>query len=130
MKSNNPDDIVGHKTKWDADKREFHHEPLTRAEADAVMESVIKAEVRRAELMPDEHSAIQMMFDTVLRLKEFGWRDAAYCPKDGREFIVLEAGSTGQHRCRYEGKWPDGTYWILEDGDMCPSRPVLFKELP
>lgn len=44
-----------------------------------------------------------------------------------REFQVIEAGSTGIHPCVYQGKWPNGHWWITADGDMCPSRPVLFR---
>jgi hypothetical protein len=52
-----------------------------------------------------------------------------YCPKDGSEFEVLEAGSTGIHRCVYQGEWPTGRYWILADGDMSPSEPVLYRAI-
>jgi hypothetical protein len=127
--SDTPDDIVGHKTFADG-PLSFRHEPLTRAEADAIMAKVEKAQQDRVERMPDERSAIKAMFEAWLRLKELGWREAIYCPKDGTPFEVIEAGSTGIHRCVYEGEWPKGSWWILEDGDMSPSRPVLFRLSP
>lgn len=128
MSDNN--DIVGHKTKWDAERQEFYHEPLSRAEADVLIESIRNADAKREALMPDEDAAIQMLFDAVIRLKDFGWKNAMYCRKDGTEFLALEAGSTGKHRCIYKGEWPTGSYWIIGGGDMRPSRPVLIKETP
>jgi hypothetical protein len=86
-------------------------------------------DAKRRELMPDEAAAIKLFFDAWVRLKEFGWNDAIYCPKNGTQFLVIEAGSTGQHRCIYEGDWPNGHWWILEDGDMSPSRPTLFRAI-
>jgi hypothetical protein len=118
-----PDDpIVGHTTYHDG-----HHEPLRRSEANAIIAASDEAKARRAERMPDEQSAINAMFEAWLRLKELGWNDAVYCPKDGTTFDAIEAGSTGIHQCRYDGDWPKGSWWILGDGDLWPSRPVLFR---
>lgn len=119
------DRIVGHKTLRDGDG--FRHEPLYESEARVLMAQVEAADAKRKELMPDEDAAIRMLFDAYIRLKDFGWRDAIYCPKDGTEFKVIEPGSTGKHDCIYQGTWPDGSWWIVGDGDMSPSRPVLFK---
>lgn len=127
-----PTDVVGHKT-FATGKRDKHglpihrHEPLTRAEANALMESVERQRKRREELMPDEQSAIRTMCDAHQRLKEFGWSEAMYCPKDGSEFQVIEAGSSGIHTAVYTGEWPKGSYSVLADGDMWPSHPVLCK---
>lgn len=117
--------IVGHKTFHDG-----HHEPLYQSEAAALMKASDEDKARRAELMPDETAAIHALFEAWLRLKELGWNDAIYCPKDGSEFAAIEAGSTGIHRCVYEGQWPTGSWWIRGDGDLYPSRPVLFKKNP
>lgn len=116
------DPVVGHKTFQDG-----HHEPLYQSEAAALMAASDAAKARRAEQMPDEQSAIHAMFDAWLRLKELGWNEAQYCPKDGSVFDVIEAGSTGIHRCRYDGQWPTGHWWILVDNDLWPSQPVLFR---
>jgi hypothetical protein len=117
--------VVGHKTFRDG--LGFRHEPLYESEAAAIIAQCEAAEAKRKELMPDEETAIRMLFDAYQRLKDFGWRDAIYCPKDGTTFKVIEAGSTEKHDCIYQGDWPGGAWWIVEDGDMCPSRPVLFK---
>ena len=120
--------IVGHKTFRDG--LGFRHEPLYESEGKALLASCDAAAQARRDLMPDEDSAIRMMFAAHTRLHELGWRDAVYCPKDGSVFEVLEPGSTGRHKCIYEGEWPTGHWWILSDDDMSPSRPVLFKKLP
>lgn len=119
----NDDPIVGHKTFSDG-----HHEPLHQSEAAALIAASDAAKARRAEQMPDERTAIDAMFQAWLRLKELGWREAQYCPKDGGAFDAIEPGSTGIHRCRYEGEWPKGSWWIEDDGDLWPSRPVLFRK--
>ena len=129
----NPTDIVGHKT-FDTGEiceetgfPKLRHEPLTRSEADAIWEAAERAEKERAERMPDEQSAIQAMFNAWQRLKELGWREACYCPKDGTIFKAIEAGSTGIFDCWYEGKWPEGRWWIYDGGDIWPSHPILFR---
>ncbi len=121
--------VVGHKTFKNKDGT-FRHEPLYEGEANMIIARAKASEEKRKELMPDEDSAIQMLFDAYTRLKDFGWRDAIYCPKDGSRFKVLEAGSTGKHDCIYEGEWPNGRWWIVEDGDMCPTRPIMYKDDP
>ena len=121
-------EVVGHKTLSDGHGG-FRHEPLTRAEADALIAHCESEDERRKALMPDERSAIRMMMDAHTRLTDMGWKDAIYCPKDGTVFEVIEPGSTGIFKCLYEGQWPKGSWWILEDSDMSPSRPVLFRPL-
>lgn len=131
-----PDDIVGHKTfsTGETDPATgfpaLRHEPLTRAEADALWDKCESAKKNRAELMPDEKTAIKTMFDAWLRLKELGWSESMYCPKDGTSFFAIEAGSTGIHDCSYSGEWPKGSYWISGDGDLWPSHPILFRLSP
>lgn len=130
-----PDDIVGHKT-FDTGETDpetgfpkLRHEPLTRAEAAALWEAAEAAKADRIARMPDEQSAIRAMCDAYTRLKELGWGDPAYCPKDGSHFQVIEAGSTGIHDCSYHGEWPTGSWWVY-DGDVWPSRPTMFKRYP
>lgn len=121
---------VGHKT-FIEKGGVFRHEPLTRGEADKWLAQADAEDKARKELMPDEATAITMLCGAHHRLKELGWNDACYCPKDGSEFLVLEPGSTGQHICVYSGEWPKGSYWI-QDAELgpSPSSPILFKPLP
>ena len=122
-------EVVGHKT-FRNERGELCHAPLSRAEADEMLRQVEADDARRKKLMPDEEAARRMFFDAWLRLKDFGWREAVYCPKDGSTFQVIEPGSTGAHNCHYEGEWPKGSWWVhCDDGDMGPSRPALFRPL-
>ena len=116
------DPIVGHKT-----LRDGSHIPLHRKEADAIIARVNAATERRRVAMPDEQSALQALGNAYQRLRDFDWNDAIYCPKDGSEFFVIEAGSTGIHTAHYQGEWPDGYWLIHDDGDLWPSRPILYK---
>ena len=123
------DEIVGHKTFSDG-KGGYYHEPLRASEAEEILRRCEAEDARRKELMPDEQAALRMLCDAHTRLKELGWDDAIYCPKDGRLFEVIEAGSTGIFKCSYDGEWPNGHWWIHEHGDLSPSRPVLYRPLP
>lgn len=98
-----PDDIVGHKTLLDGTQ-----EPLRRDEAKAIWAQVRASDKRRRRLMPDALSALDMLGDARQRLRDEGWADGIYCPKDGSEFAVIEYGSTGIFAGFYCGKWPDG----------------------
>lgn len=81
----------------------------------------------RAIKMPDEEVALKVMFEAYLRLKELGFNDAMYCPKDGTPFNLIEAGSVGIHVGHYLGDWPTGGYLVHDGGDLWPSHPVLFR---
>ena len=105
------------------------HLPMTAAEARSIHEEMERRRAERAARLPDERTAIEAMFDAFDRLRELGWRESMYCPKDGSPFEVIEAGSTGIFRCIYDGEWPTGSYWIQEDGGS-PSRPILFRLYP
>ena len=102
---------------------------LSKAEIEAIMRGLEEAERQRAEAMPDVQTALHIMFSAWQRLKELGWREAMYCPKDGSEFQVIEAGSTGIHIAHYHGKWPNG-WWIADEGDLWPSHPILWRPIP
>lgn len=103
---------------------------ITRAEALEIHADLEKRLAERAERLPDERSAICAMFDAYDRLRELGWREAIYCPKDGSSFEVIEAGSTGIFRAHYEGEWPKGSWWLEDGGDVWPSRPILHRLYP
>ena len=119
--------IVGHKTYLNDDGITFRHEPLYEGEADKLLAQIEVDDKRRAEAMPDEQAAIRQMFDAWRRLKDFGWREPMYCPKDGSEFLIIEAGSTGIFSCNYMGEWPDGSYVSHDEHDSYPANPAMFK---
>ena len=99
---------------------------VSEQELERLFEEIDEKKQARAEKMPDEKAALKQMFEAHLRLKELGWNESIYCPKDGSVFSAIEAGSTGVHKCKYDGEWPTGSWWIL-DGDMWPSRPILWR---
>lgn len=96
-------------------------------DVDALFERISAAETERATRMPSETDAIKLMWDAHRRLKELGWKEINYCPKDGTTFLAIEAGSTGIFHCHYSGEWPKGGWWVEDAGDLWPSRPILFK---
>lgn len=114
--------IVGHKTMTDGT-----HRPVTQNEAESLWRQIEESQRKRAEAMPDEKSAISAMFEAYTRLKELGWKEAMYCPKDGSTFQSISAGSTGIGDTCYQGQWPEGRWWTYEAGDMWPASPILFK---
>lgn len=126
--SERDDDIVGHKTFRNGEK--VWHEPLTRAEGEAFWSAAMARKAKREADMPDDKAAIEAMFQAHERLRELGWRDAIYCPKDGSHFQVIEPGSTGIFDGWYEGEWPKGSWWAADADDIYPSHPVLFRLYP
>ena len=99
----------------------------TQEQAAAILDAMKCDQKARMEEMPDEERALAEMHRAYIRLTEMGWRNAIYCPKDGTIFEAIEAGSTGIFDCYYDGEWPDGRWWILGNGDLWPSRPILFR---
>lgn len=95
-------------------------------DANQILCEIEEREAARVKAMPTEADAIRQFSEAVQRLKELGWNDPAYCPKDGSMFSVIEAGCTGIHKCNYQGEWPTGGWWVY-DGDVWPSRPVLWR---
>lgn len=97
-------------------------------DASVILEEHEAAKRRRAEQMPTVFDVLRVMMECHSRLRELGWSEAVYCPKDGSHFDAIEFGSTGVHDCHYEGAWPDGSWWVSDSGDMWPSRPVMHKK--
>lgn len=81
--------------------------------------------------MPDTDAALRAIADAVDRLRELGWRDGIYAPKDGTIFETVSAGSTGIHKCSYSGQWADGYFMFQDGGDLYPTRspPLMFRAL-
>lgn len=84
------------------------------------------AQRTRAANMPTEQRAIHALFDAWYRLKELGWREAMYAPKDGTICEFVECGSTGTHRGHVDA---NGIVWLHSDGDLWPATPVLFRQV-
>ena len=95
--------------------------------AEEIFADIDRRDKERAQKMPDEKAALEQMLDAFIRLKDLGWREAMYCPKDGTMFDAISAGSTGICPTKYDGEWPKGRYWGYEANDVWPSHPILFK---
>jgi hypothetical protein len=120
-------EFVGWKTLSDGT-----HVGLTAAEGAAIWEESERRRTDRAARMPDEKSALNAMFEAFDRLREIGWREGMYAPKDGTMFQIIEGGSTGIFECSYSGEWPNG-YWITyADGETycSSSAPLLYRLSP
>lgn len=78
---------------------------------------------------PEELAELKKIADAVQALRDQGWRDAVYCPKDGTRFLVIEAGCTAVYPCVYRGEWPDGFWSVFHAGDQWSSRPILFRPM-
>lgn len=88
------------------------------------------AKDQRAIDMPTEHDALLVLQRAYQRLKDLGWADAIYSPKDGNSFLAIEAGCTEPGNCIYLGDWPTGNWWIQDSSDLFPSRPILWRPTP
>lgn len=133
MSDNKPapaDPVVGHKTYSDG-AGGFRHKPLRASEADQIMAALERDKARRAEMMPTEADAARALWEAYYRLKELGWREATYCPRDGRTLKFIEAGSSGidEGHCDDQNrahKLP--SVWLHSKGDLWPSQPVLYRD--
>ena len=97
---------------------------LTEAQKQELWDAAMKAKAERAERLPDEAACLRAMTDAHHRLKELGWRDASYAPANDSPLELIESGSTGIHRGHRDA---ERRFWIEGDGDLWPSRPVLFR---
>ncbi len=88
------------------------------------------AKRRRVADMPSDDDALRIMFTAWQRFKDLGWKDIIYCPKDGTRFLSISAGSTGKHVTWYDGKWPNGSWWVADGGDTWPAHPIMWKSIP
>lgn len=122
-----PSGYHGHMTMADGS-----HVALSADEAKALWEAVEAQRAKTEADFPDVQTTLREMCRAHNRLRDFGWRDGIYCPKDGSEFEIIEAGSTGIFRCRYDGEWPDGMWMTFADDDVYPSSrpPLMFRLLP
>lgn len=96
---------------------------------DRLLAEAKAARDHRSVEMPTEQDAINVMYRAYARLKELGWNDGMYMPKDGTAVTVMQIGSTGTFECTYSGEWSDGFFNVYDGGDVYPTRsvPPLFK---
>jgi hypothetical protein len=101
----------------------------TQEEWDAMIEEIAAEKLARAQRMPDEAAALRQMFDAWTRLKELGFKEARHAPR-GHVVQVIEVGSTGLHEGYLDEKTKSALFWLLDNGDLWPSRPILYRPIP
>ena len=103
------------------------HVPLSADEAKSLWDSAMAAKDAREAEMPTSDDALMVMHRGRERLKELGWREGQYCPKDGTPFAVIQYGSTGIFEGWYSGEWPTGYIYCCDYVEH--PHGLLFKEL-
>lgn len=99
----------------------------TEDQAKAIFEAIKERDEDRAARLPDHRAALDQASVARERLKALGWRDGVYCPKNGKEFALIQWGSTGVHLGWYTGEWPTGSIYC---GDfLVEPQAVMFKPL-
>lgn len=72
----------------------------------------------------EELKILEEIRESMRRLERLGWSNPmSPIPRD-RHILVVEAGSTGVFRGRYES----AHFFIEDGGDLWPSRPLAWKE--
>ena len=98
-------------------------------DSETLFASIQATIAKRAADMPTEEDAMVAMQEAFERLKELGWKEAIYCPKDGTLFWAMEPGCSAAGVCQCLGEWPKGHWWMHSGGDIWPSRPILWKPI-
>ena len=84
------------------------HVALTEEVAKSLWDAAMKRKADAARDMPTTKDALKVMHRGHSRLRDLGWKDGIYCPKDGEPFAMIQFGSTGIFEGWYMGEWPDG----------------------
>lgn len=90
------------------------HVALTKDEAEALWKAAEEAKNKAESEMPATADALRTMQNGFSRLRDLGWREAQYCPKDSTPFAVIQYGSTGIFEAWYMGDWPDGRVYCCD----------------
>jgi len=98
---------------------------ISKAEAAALFADIEARQAARAAKLPTEQHALEAMFEAYDRLRELGWRESMYAPKD-KPLELIEPGSTGIHKGQRGLHDEDDKFWIF-DGDVWPARPILWR---
>lgn len=115
-------EFYGHATMADGS-----HRRLSSEEAKAIWDAAEAAKDHRAATMPTTDDALSALLSAKERLRELGWREAKYCPKDGEEFAVIEWGCTGIFPAVYHGQWPTGK--LLYCDSFSDPHGAMFKAI-
>jgi hypothetical protein len=95
---------------------------LSADEAKALWDAAERAQKERAERLPDVQSCLSSFLSAKDRMRELGWRESVYCPRDGSTFAVCQIGSTGIWSAFFSDP-----YISYGDCVESPSRSMFFK---
>lgn len=90
------------------------HVALTDAEARSIWDAAMKIKADAARDMPTTKDALLIMQHGYSRLRDLGWKDGIYCPKNGEPFAMIQFGSTGIFEGWYTGEWPNGSVYCCD----------------
>ena len=76
------------------------------------------------------HPNMQQICHLTNEMRNEGWSEISYCPKDGSSFLAWNPLCSLPYICTYSGKWPDGKWWAHVDGDVWPDKPMMWKPIP
>lgn len=121
MSPEHSNEYCGHKTMMDGS-----HVPLTKDEANLLMDQIAAAQSRREADMPMARDALSAIISAEERLRELGWwRGGGLRVRRGDDCAVIQHGSTGMWRGRYQA---DGQYVLFGDS-VCGPRDCWMKPL-
>ena len=90
-----------------------------------IMAQIDAAQLSRQDRYPTVQTCLDEAAQIMQRLKDMGWRDICYAPKDGTYFKAICFGATQPQTCCYIGK----SIFAASGGDWWPETPVLFKPM-
>lgn len=97
---------------------------MTAEEAKVLWDAIKTTQKNRAEHLPDARSCLTALYSAKERLRELGWRESTYCPRDGSVFAVCEIGSTGMWTAFFADP-----YIQYADCVSSPGRAMFFKPM-
>jgi hypothetical protein len=96
-------------------------------EIEKLFGSIEDARKRREKSLPTEQHCLRAIHDAYQRLKELGWNDMVYAPKD-EKVETISVGSTGIHPATWMDGASAGLWWIHDGGDLWPGSPVMQNQ--
>ena len=100
---------------------------LSNATILAILAEAEQQRDQRARALPTLDHCLIAMVQIMQRLRELGWRDAEYAPRD-RTFLGITPGSTRAVRCVHLGG-AEGAFFCEDGDDFWPVRILVWREL-
>lgn len=98
---------------------------MSKLNIEAILAEEDVAKAKRSTDFPTEFDCLRSMQQAFYRLRDLGWNEAVYAPKDGRAFEAVVFGCAKPMTCQYVGD----VCFAQEAGDLWPCRPSLFRPI-